>query len=80
LLEGRLQPEEADRLVARRTYPNPRAGVRHTTVGRLEAAGFRVSRSPSPAIPNHVSVEWPGTWDDDVAMRFNECFGAPRWR
>lgn len=80
LLEGRLLPDEADRLVASGSYPNHRAGVRHTTVGVLEQAGFRVRRSPSVAIPNHVSVEWPGTWDDHVAMRFDECFGTPQWR
>lgn len=80
LLEGKLLPDEADLLVASPSYPTPRAGVRHTTVGVLEQAGFRVRRSPSLAIPNHVSAEWPGTWDDDVAMRFDECFGDPLWR
>jgi len=80
LLGGRLLPDEADRLVAPRSYPNPRAGVRHTTVATLEGAGFRVRRSPSARIPNHVSVEWPETWDDDVAMKFDECFGPPQWR
>jgi hypothetical protein len=28
----------------------------------------------------HASVRYPGTWDNEVAVMFNECFGQPSWR
>jgi len=41
----------------------------------LADAGFDVVADPTPAIPDHVLVRFEGQWDDDVAMRFDACFG-----
>jgi hypothetical protein len=49
--------------------------VRHTTVGDLEDAGFLVRAAPTRAIPDHVLVGYEGQWDDEVAERFDACFG-----
>jgi hypothetical protein len=49
--------------------------VRYTTVAALSAAGFRVQSDPTPAIPDHVLVLAEDEWDDEVAERFDACFG-----
>lgn len=49
--------------------------VRHSTVGDLEDAGFLVRAAPTRAIPDHVLVGYEGQWDDEVAERFDACFG-----
>lgn len=55
--------------------PDPRIDtVRYARVGRLRSAGFAVVHRPSRRNPDHASVEWPGTWDDGVAERFDACF------
>jgi len=78
LLLSRLDAREAALAVrhGRREFYQ-RDIVRHTTVGRLREAGFRVVSTPSKMIPHHVSVEYDGDWTDDgdVAKRFDDCFG-----
>lgn len=55
--------------------------VRYSTVGRLDQEGFSVHHRPMPHFYEHLEVEFPGSWDDDVCERFHECFteafGAP---
>jgi hypothetical protein len=76
LIAGRLDVAEAHRLVVRRGFPKPGVdGVRHTTVGDLEDAGFLVRAAPTRAIRDHVLVGYEGQWDDQVAERFDACFG-----
>lgn len=76
LIAGRLEIAEAHRLVVRRGFPQPGVdAVRHTTVGDLEDAGFVVRSAPTRAIPDHVLVGYEGQWDDQVAERFDACFG-----
>jgi len=51
--------------------------VRHTTVGRLRAAGFVVTSTPGLRNPDHVSVAVPGNrvpWDHGEQERFDSCF------
>ena len=43
--------------------------------GDLTDAGFDVVADPTPAMPEHVLVGYSGEWDDDVAERFDACFG-----
>ena len=61
-----------------------RAGLRHTTAGRIRGAGFAVVHTPG-AIKDgpHVSIVWPDTnplerqdipWPDEVSARFDACF------
>jgi hypothetical protein len=76
LIAGRLDTSEAHRLVVRRGLPLPGVdAVRHTTVGDLQDAGFLVRAVPTRAIPDHVLVGYDGQWDDEVAERFDACFG-----
>jgi hypothetical protein len=76
LIAGRLDVAEAHRLVVRRGFPQPGVdAVRHTTVGDLEDAGFLVRAAPTQAIPEHLLVGYDGQWDDEVAERFDACFG-----
>jgi hypothetical protein len=76
LIAGRLDVAEAHRLVVRRGSPRPGVdAVRYTTVGDLEDAAFRVRSAPTRAIPEHVLVDREGQWDDEVAERFDACFG-----
>jgi hypothetical protein len=76
LIAGRLRPEVARALVVRRGIYRPGVdAVRYTTVGDLADAGFDVRADPTPAIPDHVLVRFPGEWDDDVGERFDACFG-----
>jgi hypothetical protein len=79
LLAGRLTPRQAAKAVrhGRPEYFPGRDVVRYTTVERLVVAGFRVESTPSPMIPNHISVEYDGDWNDDVAKRFDGCFDPP---
>lgn len=74
LIAGRLTPEMATELVCRREA-DEKDVVRHTLVSRLLEAGFVVKRTPiDPTNPDHVSVEYPGDWDDTVCERFDKCF------
>jgi hypothetical protein len=76
LIAGRLGVADAHRLVVRRGFPQPGVdAVRHSTVGDLEDAGFLVQAAPTRAIPDHVLVGYEGQWDDEVAERFDACFG-----
>ncbi len=76
LIAGRLRPEVARALVVRRGIYRPGVdAVRYTTVEDLTDAGFDVVADPTPAIPDHVLVRYEGRWDDDVAERFDACFG-----
>lgn len=73
MLAGLLTAAEAARAVAGHWTPEADV-VRHTSVGQLRAAGFRVTHSPTKRLGNHVSVEYPSEWDDDVDRRFDACF------
>lgn len=76
VIAGRHRPEVARAMVVRRGIYRPGVdAVRYTTVGDLIDAGFDVVRDPTPAIPDHVLVRHEGEWDDDVAERFDACFG-----
>lgn len=76
LIAGRLRPEVARAMVVRRGIYRPGIdAVRYTTVGDLTDAGFDVVRDPTVAIPEHVLVGYTSEWDDDVAERFDACFG-----
>lgn len=76
VIAGRLTAAEAHRLVIRRGAYRPAFDVvRYTTGAALFEAGFRPERNPSPAIPDHVLVFVGGEWDDEVAERFDNCFG-----
>jgi hypothetical protein len=71
-----LTAAEARTLVIRRGAYQPGFDVvRYTTVAALSEAGFRPERNPRPAIPDHVLVFCEGEWDDEVADRFDTCFG-----
>ena len=59
------------------TYDPSKDGVRYAPVDCLLAAGFTVYPDPYPERPDHSSVEWRGTWDDDVSEQFDECFEEP---
>jgi hypothetical protein len=79
---GRLTPNEAgsERTSGRRREADMRRdAARHTTVQRLRDSGFRVEYTPRrPASLRHVSIYWDsGTWDDEVAARFDACFDPP---
>jgi hypothetical protein len=76
VLAGHLTRRQAA-LAVRQEFVAWRDIVRYTTVERLRNAGFRVRSTPSRMIPNHVSVEYDGDWTDDVAKRFDDCFGQP---
>lgn len=81
LTVGPCTVDQVTRIVAGR-FPDIRDRVRHTTAGRLRAAGFVVMSSPTARNPDHVSVYGPdGTvpWDDDKQAAFDMCFqeGAP---
>ena len=76
LIAGQLTARQARRLVVRRGIYRPSVdAVRHTTVSDLSDADFTVRPDPTPAIPDHVLVTYDGEWDDEVAERFNACFG-----
>lgn len=57
----------------------PGSGARHTTVGKLQQAGFIVKRTPSAENPEHVSVSVKGEWTRDHGDAFNACFKPPEW-
>ena len=76
LIAGRHRPEVARAMVVRRGIYRPGVdAVRYTNVGDLTDAGFDVVADPTPAMPEHVLVGYSGEWDDDVAERFDACFG-----
>ena len=80
LIRGRLNAREAATLIRRqgeRYEVTDRDRVRHTTAGRLRAAGFMVRATPSRRIPGHVSAELQDpehVWDNSVRSRFDACF------
>jgi hypothetical protein len=59
--------------------PSKMDGVRYARVGDLREHGFEVTHSPSQGNTLHVSVRYPGAWDDKVAGIFTGCFSAPVW-
>lgn len=78
LIAGRLSAAEARHLVVRRGFYRPGVDTaRYTTVQHLLDGGFAVRRDPTPAIADHVLVEYQDEWDDEVAQRFDDCFGSP---
>jgi hypothetical protein len=76
LLAGQLAPYEAA-MAVRQEYITRRDIVRWTTVQQLTEAGFTVRSTPNRMNPRHVSVVYEGEWTDDVAERFDSCFGRP---
>jgi|SwirhisoilCB1_FD_contig_31_5709438_length_898_multi_11_in_0_out_0_1 hypothetical protein len=84
LLAGRIELDEAARMVNRRRREgaHPGDGVRYTTVGRLLAAGFSPTLTPSKLLPNHVSVALGGeeNWTETVCARFDGCFTETAWK
>lgn len=73
LLLGHYDEEEAAQIVARHGKL-PGDVVRYTTAGTLRALGFVVSHTPTKRTATHVSVEFPGTWDDKTDELFEEAF------
>lgn len=63
--------------VTQRTQARERDRVRRTTVQSLRSAGFVVRHNPTQRNLFHVTVSYPGTWDETVAGRFNSCFDEP---
>jgi len=71
---GRLTVEEAIALVSLSgRVADEGDAVRYTVAGVLIKAGFRVEHTPGP-IAEHVSVKWPGEWDDNAADAFDGSF------
>jgi hypothetical protein len=48
--------------------------IRHTTAGRLQEQGFRVTYDDGDKLL-HVRVEFDGDWTEDIGRRFDSCFG-----
>jgi hypothetical protein len=85
LLDGKLTPDEAAKIVNRRRVHGafPGDGVRHALAGKLRSSGFRVWRSPTKKIPSHVSVmplDGNRPWTDDDSQRFEDCFESNAWK
>jgi hypothetical protein len=79
VIVGRLDSHAAAELVRTRDSTNPDEDLaRHTTVGRLRAAGFRVEHAPSRKNPGHTRVchdsAPDGVWAPDVQELFDLCF------
>lgn len=51
--------------------------VRHAEIHCLDTAGFEIVPDPLPLNPDHALVLFDGDWNDEVAMRFEACFGPP---
>ncbi len=49
-----------------------------STVEAVEAAGFRVHRTPTATDPFHVTIELPKPVTEEVARKFNSLFSMPR--
>jgi len=67
---GQVTAAEARRRVRQAGSPNSGDGVRYAKVGDLRAHGFTVTHSPWPRNTKHVSIRYPGDWDDQVAGTF----------
>jgi len=78
---GQVTPAEGRRRVRgpRSGPPTRDDGIRYALVADLEKEGFRVTDTGWPGNTKHVSISYPGEWDDTVAGKFNKCFGAPLW-
>ncbi|MHB1536039.1 MAG: hypothetical protein ACYC1D_15800 [Acidimicrobiales bacterium] len=80
LIRGQLTAREAANLVRRqgeRYQLTDQDKVRHTTAGRLRAAGFVVRATPTRRVAGHVSAELQSSedvWDNSARSRFDECF------
>lgn len=59
-------------------FPKIGATIRHTTVGALCERGFVVYHDPRGMRPEHVSVEFPGDWDDAIEERFDDAWELPQ--
>jgi hypothetical protein len=75
---GQVTAAEARRRVRQAGSPNSGDGVRYAKVGDLRAHGFTVTHSPWPRNTKHVSIRYPGDWDDQVAGTFNPPRLPPR--
>jgi hypothetical protein len=75
LIRGYLSPREATLIVQRREPRRSDDCVRHALISRLQDVGFVVKPAPTRTNPDHLRVEYPGEWDDDVGERFDGCFG-----
>jgi hypothetical protein len=76
---GRKTPAEMYHVVRKGGHCGPDDGVRHARVGALRDAGFKVRHSPNQRNPDHVTISYPGDWDDYVALLFKQCFAVRRW-
>jgi hypothetical protein len=76
---GEATPAEARRRVRKWGEPTKEDGVRYARVEDLRAQGFSVTHAPRPGNILHARVGFDGAWDDEVAGKFNQCFGEPQW-
>jgi hypothetical protein len=76
---GKVTPAEARRRVRKAGEVSGDDGVRYALVGDLRAQGFAVTHAPRAGNTLHARVGFDGAWDDGVAGKFNQCFGAPQW-
>lgn len=74
LILGRLTLEQTVQIVPETEEPTEDDRVRYVLAERLIEQGFEALRTPTRKNPDHVSVAWPGDWDDDVADTFESCF------
>jgi len=49
-----------------------------STVDAIEAAGFRVHRTPTALDPFHVTIELPKPVTEEIAKKFNRLFSLPK--
>ena len=54
-------------------------GARYARASDLRAAGFLVAHTPNRRSQDHVSITYPGDWDEDVALLFRSCFAEHAW-
>lgn len=76
---GKVTPAEARRRVRKAGDVSGDDGVRYALVGDLRAQGLTVTHAPRAGNTLHARVGFDGAWDDEVAGKFNQCFGAPQW-
>ena len=76
VLSGRWSVRDATLLVARRDL-RPEDAVRYAQVARLRDVGFSMTPTPTRRNPDHATIEFIGSWDDEVGRLFDDCFTEP---
>lgn len=76
---GKVTPAEARKPVRRVGALTEDDGVRYARVGDLRKRGFIVTHTPSRGNTDHVSIRYPGAWDDDISRAFDESWSNPQW-